>query len=182
MRTEADWDRMARPKVLKQFTPRLQQLLTTIPPVYPLDQTKSYYIWGPVGTGKTVLAASMLLEAKKQMWLSVQTGKVLMIPLPELIQELTATFGNKDQSEQEVLALYSGAAYLIIDDFGAERPTEYTLSALYLIINRRFEYLRPTVFTSNLSLAAVAEKFDDDRITSRIELMCDKIIKKKPFK
>lgn len=183
MRTEQDWNKMALPKLLLKLPKRFQKVwATTKLRKSTLSVDESYYIWGEVGTGKTILAAQMWLEAKKQMWLKVETGDVIMISMPELILTLTETFDNPSVSTPEVLAKYSDAAYLIIDDFGTERSTEYVYSVLYLIVNRRFENMLPTVFTSNLDLDTIADRLNDDRITNRIVLMCKEIIKKKPFK
>lgn len=184
MRTEQDWDKMALPKILLQCPKRFQQVWDTTKLKKPLLAVdKSYYIWGDVGTGKTILATTLWIEAKKQAWLSVKPGSgILMVTMPELVFELIESFNTPGVSTSDVLDKYSYATYLVIDDFGAERPTEHVSSVLYLLINRRFEDMLPTVFTSNLDLDTIADRLNDDRITNRIVLMCEEIIKKKPFK
>jgi len=68
---------------------------------------------------------------------------------------------------------------LVLDDFGVEKgifnPVNY--EKIYKLINTRYEYLRPTIFTSNVSIDGLSEMMDDARIPSRIGRMCSQIIK-----
>jgi DNA replication protein DnaC len=62
---------------------------------------------------------------------------------------------------------------LVIDDLGAEKSSEWAREILYLIIDKRYSDLLPTIITSNLSPKELAEKLDD-RLVSR--LMEDAIV------
>jgi DNA replication protein DnaC len=61
---------------------------------------------------------------------------------------------------------------LILDDLGVDKPSDWVLNVLYNIINYRYENLKKTIITSNFSLDEIAEAFNDNRITRRIERMC----------
>ena len=61
--------------------------------------------------------------------------------------------------------------YLFIDDIGSEKTTEFVITFLYLIVNKRYENMKRTVFATNLSLEDFSSRYGD-RILSRINEMC----------
>lgn len=63
---------------------------------------------------------------------------------------------------------YSNAHLLVLDDLGAEKPTEFVITTLYLIINRRYENMLTTVITSNYDYNDLADIIDE-RIIDRID-------------
>ena len=133
------------------------------------------YMTGAPGTGKTVYASKLLLHVaryrevnKDKRWRSFE-----FISVPELLVEIKSTYESSAQStEKQIVDRYSDCDFLVLDDISAERTNEWAFQTLYLIINRRYEWLRTTIFTSNLSLDALARKLGDDRIPSRINSMC----------
>lgn len=177
MREEKDWGKV-RLMYLQAFCPRIQKVLSNIPDLTDLpDPIESYYIYGEVGFGKSILAAQMMLEEQKRIWLAGgpknESEKCLYVSVPELLQEIKESYnpGSKT-TEKQIIAKYNAVHLLVLDDFGLSKPTDFVLQTLYLIINHRYDYLRKSIFTSNLSLEEVAEVFADDRITSRINRMC----------
>ncbi len=115
---------------------------------------------GPVGSGKTYLAASIaneLMEAQK---------KVLFLVVPDLLDELRATY-KSDVNELDLLDTARTIPILILDDLGAHNYTDWTRNRLYSIINYRLNEQLPTVITSNLSLDEM-EDYIGLRTTSRI--------------
>jgi DNA replication protein DnaC len=135
-----------------------------------LQQKKSLYFTGVIGSGKTVYAAHLLLSSVDIKGLF---GPRRFTFTPVLLQQLKSTFNNStSESESDIIAKYSDAGVLVLDDFGVEKTTEWSYNALYLIINHRYEYLKPTIFTSNYTLDQIAEKLNDDRLPSRINSMC----------
>jgi len=179
MRDNESWKRKALPLELKLLPKRIQNDLETIT-LDNLPRLGNYYIQGPVGSGKTLLAACMLLEAKRHRFLEATSGDMLFITVPEFLNMIKATYDDPEENEQAVLNKFSEADFLVLDDFGAERTTDWAMSMLYLLINRRYEEMRTTVFTSNIDLQELAEKLGDERIPARIERMC-KIINKTEF-
>lgn len=115
---------------------------------------------GPVGSGKTYLAASIaneLMEAELQ---------VLFLVVPDLLDELRATY-KSDVNEMDLLDTARTVPILILDDLGAHNYTDWTRNRLYSIINYRMNEQLPTVITSNLSLDEM-EDYIGVRTTSRI--------------
>lgn len=115
---------------------------------------------GPVGSGKTFLAASIaneLMEAQHQ---------VLFLVVPDLLDELRATY-KSDVNEMDLLDTARTIPILILDDLGAHNYTDWTRNRIYSIINYRMNELLPTIITSNLTLDEM-EDYIGVRTTSRI--------------
>jgi|SRR5680860_7599 len=115
---------------------------------------------GPVGSGKTFLAASIaneLMEAQLQ---------VLFLVVPDLLDELRATY-KSEINEMDLLDSARTIPFLILDDLGAHNYTDWTRNRIYSIINYRMNELLPTIITSNLSLDEM-EDYIGVRTTSRI--------------
>ena len=82
--------------------------------------------------------------------------------------------GLKDgQEEQAAINKFRDIPYLVVDDLGSDKKTDWSFSTLYEIIDGRDMYERTgMIITSNLSLGDLAARLDDDRIISRINGMC----------
>lgn len=131
------------------------------------DTRRGLYIHGAVGTGKTHIAYAI------QDWFNHQEIWCRFENTTELIFDIKADIGKEylaRSNKAESLSDFKGV--LLLDDIGAERITEYVAEVFYLIINKRYNDMLPTIFTSNLSLGQLAEKVGD-RTASRIIEMCD---------
>jgi len=122
---------------------------------------KNLFIWGPAGTGKTHLATALVRDHKQA-----------QIVKPQHIYRECR--GLKDgQDEQKAIDYYVDMPYLVIDDLGIEKKTEFSFSILYEIIDGRdMQEKCGMIVTSNLSLDALEQRLDDGRITSRLAGMC----------
>jgi DNA replication protein DnaC len=148
------------------------------------------FLYGPRGVGKTHLIAAMMREEilttkPRKFWHTEYNGEQresyaepsysdypLFISVPELLLKLRGTFNNSTATtEDEILSEYSNAKVLYLDDLGTEKPTEWTLQTLYLLIDRRYSDMLKTNISSNLGLDELADRLDD-RISSRIAGMC----------
>lgn len=146
-------------------------------------KTNSLFLHGSRGVGKTYLMAAILREiilktppAKQNNKLYRKFNKMLLfISVPELLMEIRACYNKKDINEEELISKYSDIDILFLDDLGAEKPTEWALQTLYLIIDRRYRNIKRTIISSNYNLNQISKRLDD-RISSRIAGMC-KVIK-----
>lgn len=121
---------------------------------------------GDKGTGKT-FAAACIANALAEKCVSVFMANVLY---------LTNAMGKFDNQEfMDSLQRYS---LLIIDDFGAERQTDYVCEQIYNLIETRYRSKKPLIITSNITLEQL-KKCDDIRIVrtyDRLKQMCHPII------
>jgi len=199
MRSEKVWEeKLRRQFIAATFTPRLQRDLNTIslPKDMP-SSIESTYIFGETNTGKTVLAAFMLLEEQKRCYLNslLKNEKYdhciftntsdLIFEIRNIIEHRNNNDDDDDsneesKTEQRLIDYYSNVHLLVLDDFGTVKPSDWVLQILYLIINRRYEFLKKTIFTSNLSLEELTHNLKDSRIPARIYRMA-RIIHKTPY-
>jgi DNA replication protein DnaC len=61
---------------------------------------------------------------------------------------------------------------IVLDDFGAEKMTDFVRQVSYLIINYREQNKLQTIITSNFTLDEI-DMYIDRRISSRIAGMCE---------
>ena len=143
------------------------------------DSGEGIFLTGSRGVGKTHLAVALMREdmlaarpVKHFDTYRIDLHKLpLFVSVPELLLEIRDTYNGNGVSEKEVIDKYSWVDALVLDDLGVEKPTEWVLQTLYIIIDRRYREDLRTIITSNLGIEEVKEKLDD-RIASRITGMC----------
>ena len=67
----------------------------------------------------------------------------------------------RDWQPQELLDYVSHCQFLVLDDLGAEKPTEWAVAKLDKIIDHRYISRLPTIFTSNLELGKLPLRIGD---------------------
>jgi DNA replication protein DnaC len=164
----------------------------------------NYFITGTAGTGKTHLAVAILRDylttVRPKMITHVDSSKATNYDVdmqlrenveydcndasylpaftitPELLLRIRMSYQDKaNETELQIIQQYIDAPFLIIDDIGVEKATDFVLNVFYVIINRRYlSSSTVTIFTSNLSLDEIKEQLSE-RISSRIAEMCSMI-------
>jgi DNA replication protein DnaC len=129
-------------------------------------ERRNLFLFGRVGTGKTGLAWGILRAL-------IEEGTPgLLIPLRDLLWELRRSFSTGAPCDTSARA--QRVPVLVLDDLGAERPTDYARDELAVIVERRYGAERPTIVTSNYDPDAIAERLGHDdpvigeRIVSRL--------------
>ncbi|WP_302816301.1 ATP-binding protein [Selenomonas flueggei] len=144
------------------------------------DEIKGLFLHGEKGTGKTKLTAIIANER-------AGAGKpVLFASVPDLMADIRASFASGGTSER--VQAVKETPFLVLDDLGAEKMTEWVGEQLFCIVNHRYNEQLPTVVTSNYSptqiirhMATVDARgnvIDDmqgQRIMSRIYGMCERV-------
>jgi len=179
MRDEKTWQDSILPTMMDRFPPRIARDLKKYGRPKDVPPLGSYYVYGPTGTGKTILGAWMCLDACKVRYLEGKSMDVILTKTSELFFDLRRSYSDKSIDQHGYIEQHANTFFWVLDDFGSERPTDWVGDILYLLIDRRYENLATTVFTSNHSLDELAQAFADDRIPARIERMCKIIHKKK---
>ena len=175
MRTEQRWDETFQHNYIKEtFPPRIVMDLENLNLQFLPQETKSTFIYGKIQTGKTIRAAILMVQQAKFCYLNeTERGKHVFVSFPEMLAEIRETFNNPKKPEHEIMGKYLDADLLTVDDFLTSRPTEWVMDILYWLINHRYEHLLKTIITSNISLDEIEKRMNDQRITSRINRMCE---------
>ena len=130
------------------------------------ENGKGYYFYGGAGTGKTYLLYYLLMTFRKLNLLTAVWN------IPEKMAELRSYYADKGEGEDGVRQEIKTKSILLLDDFGAEKQTDWNTEIMYRLINYRYEQMIPTYFASNLSIKELAER-NGDRLASRIMEMCE---------
>ena len=134
------------------------------------ESRKGIYIWGGIGSGKT-----HTLYALKGKTPEIHKAVSMIKNTTELLRDIRTDFDKPNEEkkrEEDIVMDFKGI--LFVDDIGAEKMTDWVAETFYMIFNRRYNEMRTTIFTSNLSPSELSEKIGD-RIVSRIVGSCDVI-------
>jgi len=116
------------------------------------------------GCGKTHLAAAIANYRLKE------GNPVKFVVVPDLLDHLRSTFSPESPvSYDQLFEEVKNAPLLILDDLGKQSTTPWAEEKLYQIINHRYNYQLPTVFTTNCSLdeisSPISSRFADPKIS-----------------
>lgn len=125
---------------------------------------KGLLFYGPVGTGKSHIAACIANEVINEGYL------VRMTNISTMVNELQASFDGRAEY------IYNLQKYdlLIVDDLGIERSSEYMSEQVFNIIDSRISSGLPMIVTTNLSIEEMpnAPSIDNRRVYQRILEHC----------
>lgn len=134
------------------------------------------YLYGASGTGKTHLTACMANELIKQ------RKQVLFTNFGEIAKVIKSTFNSKENDANYIYKLAT-IDFLFIDDLGAERVVNkdgdmWLQEMVFDILNKRYINRKPTIFTSNYSLAELMNgRGFSQRTVDRIAEMASAVMK-----
>jgi len=117
-------------------------------------------MYGKTGLGKTHLSLAIANEVIAKGF-GVVYGSAQML-LNKLQKE---HFSRENGGDTE--GLLTGADLLILDDLGAEFTTQFTVSAIYNLLNSRMLTGKPTIINTNLTFKELDERYGE-RIVSRL--------------
>ena len=143
---------------------------------------QSVFYWGDSSVGKSTLGCFILYKMALQ---EVQDHPSkafpgLFLPVTELFEELKDCYSNKSKdgiSAEALLRKYSDVPYLVLDDIGTERQTEWVFEKFYILVDRRYRDMLPTIFISNTRIKSITESMGC-RVSRRIcDMVGENIIK-----
>jgi len=120
--------------------------------------------WGPPGVGKSHLAAAVANELLERGF------SILFLNTVNFLNSLRDLYREEESEVPEMERVFK-ADLLILDDLGAEKPTEWVLEKIYQIVNSRYESLLPLIATTNLDLNSL-ERLLGERTFGRLVEMC----------
>ncbi len=140
-------------------------------------------LYGNTGCGKTHLAVSIMRNIYKSNINKIinslsnelpdysKIKKQIFKPVPDLLLEIRGAFKDgAEKSEDDIIKKYSTVPFLVLDDLGSEKTSEYSITTLYIILDRRDRELMPTIITTNLNPKEIEDKLGA-RIASRLSGM-----------
>lgn len=126
-------------------------------------------IAGPQGVGKTYLAAAIVsylagpAVGDDDAWPSIVWHNI-----PELLLAIQATMGRpQNEARIEIYRPAKEADWLVLDDLGAEKASDWSWSTIYVLLNSRLESGRRSIVTTNLPLSEIDR--GSGRIASRLK-------------
>lgn len=123
----------------------------------------SVILCGNVGTGKTHLSCAVGNYIIKNL-----NKTALFLNAIDAFSTIKATYSKKSEiSEIEAINQFLEIDLLILDEFGVQIGSETEKLILFRIINKRYEYLKPTILITNLSVVEI-KKFEE-RIFDRLK-------------
>lgn len=129
-------------------------------------KTKGLRLWGEYGCGKTHLAAAIVNNLLKK------GIPCMFVVVPELLDYMRQ--GMNDESKalmaMQIIDAAKTTDVLILDDLGAEKPSEWVKEQLFILINSRYENRLTTLITTNLNTMGLVDRLGQ-RIGSRIAEM-----------
>jgi DNA replication protein DnaC len=141
---------------------------------YPLD--RGILFIGTCGVGKTHLSCAILTGL-------IRKGvSGLFYDFRDLLKEIQESYNpNTHSSELSILRPVFDADVLVLDELGANKPTEWVQETITHIITRRYNERKATIFTSNYpDLGPTGAETLSDRIgvrlRSRLKEMCRLIL------
>jgi DNA replication protein DnaC len=145
---------------------------------------KSYFLHGGVGVGKSHTAVALIRqyleslvpeydEQRRVFYVKdTEAHQPIFIEVPELLLRIRDTYSKENsETEKDIVDHFTKTPFLVLDDLGSEKASEFSTLMIYLIINRRCTSGKTTVITSNLTLEEIGEHLSS-RVSSRIRGMC----------
>ncbi len=156
--------------VLPYVNGALETVNTIVDSEVATEPQRGFLLHGNPGTGKTLLGAIMLNELILR-W--GKPGRFLNLSR-KYFQRLRDTF-SEDSDEYgrswHIIEELCNMPFLMLDDFGIQRGTEWEMEMLYELVDARYAEERFTVITTNQDIEEI-KKLSRGRIYSRLVEMC----------
>ena len=135
-----------------------------------LEQGLGLWLSGDTGTGKTTLAMLVSKEALNK------GCSVAIYSLPKLLARIRRTYDEEPDGDSysTFFERLTSVDLLHIDDFGAEKRSDWVLEQLYSLVNERYEDERSIMLTTNLTVDRLEDQVGM-RTVSRLTETCEQV-------
>lgn len=117
---------------------------------------------GSTGLGKTLLSACIATEVTEKGY------SVAYETAAHLFAKLEKDHFRPDEESEEAVKKLQKCDLLIIDDLGTELPGNFTVAALYALLNDRLLSGKPMIISTNLNISEIRDRYSP-QIASRLE-------------
>lgn len=141
---------------------------------------KGLYLHGAIGTGKTHLAVATAyaIIAKDPGKFSKRPGfdeydpgkngfRFSFVPVVELLDAIRDSYSGK---QNDIIHRAKADELIVLDDIGAEKPTDWVEERLYALIDLRYRMQRSTIYTTNCTVAQLEAQIGARAISRIIEM------------
>ena len=140
---------------------------------YPVETDgKGLLITGSIGVGKTHLAVGLLLALVEE-----KGAQALFYDYRELLKHIQHSYNPQvNSTELDVLKPVFEAEVLVLDELGAQKPTDWVWDTVALILNTRYNDKRTTIITTNYpDLPPAGSSLSTTQRAAREETLGDRI-------
>ena len=125
------------------------------------ERSENLLFSGDTGLGKTFLSACIARTVADRGYSVVYESS------GHLFASLERAKFSADEEAREEIRKYSLCDLLIVDDLGTEMPGQFTISALYSLINDRLLEGKPMIISTNLTIDELTRRYSP-QIVSRL--------------
>ena len=131
-----------------------------------VENGDSLYIYSEnTGNGKTTWSSKIMNQyIRKVVARTDLENEALYLNVSLFVEAMRNQYSEYSNDIARLREEAMNCKLLILDDIGAERPSEYVCERLYDLINHRYTNMLATIYTSNLTPFELG-----DRLGSRIE-------------
>lgn len=141
------------------------------------------YLEGVVGAGKTHTACQMLrahIERNTRSLTSeypiFDTPKAYFVTASDYLEHIRATFDQPSRSSEGLGWPYRTCDFLVLDDLGQEKPTQWAVEQLFGLINARYNDDLPTIVTSQFPLGGIAKRLAEGGGREQAEAIASRLM------
>jgi DNA replication protein DnaC len=149
------------------------RMATRFVEAYPVETDgRGLLITGSIGVGKTHLAVGLLLALVEE-----KGAQALFYDYRELLKQIQHSYNAQvNSTELDVLRPVFEAEVLVLDELGAQKPTDWVWDTVALILNTRYNDKRTTIITTNYpDLAPAGSSGSAAQRATREETLGDRI-------
>lgn len=122
--------------------------------IFNMDKPRNLLLYGNYGTGKSHLSVAITKNLMEKGY------TCLFISMPKLLSKIRTTYNkNSQQSESDLMQYLEDVDLLVLDDIGAEKDNEWSISKLFEIVDGRIG--KHTIYTTNFEPSELRKKIGE---------------------